>query len=185
MVTVQPVHWLEATAHKGQRNTNLIVVKVDIPKMVTLVLRIKIRVMMYVTAVKVPANAHCTSYYSECPSKCKAWACDDGYETLVGGTSCFKKLVSNPCLGICSVGQVYVNNCCCPKGSDVYPYLKCYCCKRPEVLDRCPEGYNFGDGCACMYGRRIKLTQDGRQCYQCCESAPLGGFKCESCDYRK
>ena len=32
------------------------------------------------TAVSVPSNARCTSYYSDCSSKCSKWACNSGYE---------------------------------------------------------------------------------------------------------
>ena len=35
-----------------------------------------------VTGVSIPSHAHCTKYYDECPSKCKAWACDSGWEQV-------------------------------------------------------------------------------------------------------
>ena len=39
-----------------------------------------------VTAVSVPSNASCSSYYSSCPSKCSAWSCNSGYTK--SGSSC-------------------------------------------------------------------------------------------------
>ena len=82
------------------------------------------------TAVKVPANAHCTSYYSECPSKCKAWACDDGYVTLVGGTLCVKQLTPE-----CPIGYSLGDGCSCPYGRETTTSSNgktCYkCCSRP------------------------------------------------------
>ena len=38
------------------------------------------------TAVSVPANASCSDYYDDCPSKCSAWACKSGYNK--SGNSC-------------------------------------------------------------------------------------------------
>ena len=90
-----------------------------------------------VTAVKVPANAHCTSYYSECPSKCKAWACDDGYVTLIGGTSCVKKLdlAPLPTLDKCPSGYSLGDGCSCPYGRSIATSTQgntCYkCCSQP------------------------------------------------------
>ena len=58
-------------------------------------------------AVSIPANAHCTSYYSDCSSKCSGWSCDPGYKE--SGNSC---IVSGP---ICEIGYIfYSDNTCVP-----------------------------------------------------------------------
>ena len=71
------------------------------------------------TAVSVPANAHCTSYYSDCSSKCSAWSCDSGYTK--SGSSCYKSSSSDESSGgncrgttrsVKCNGQVF----CCPFG---------------------------------------------------------------------
>ena len=48
-----------------------------------------------VTAVSIPSNASCTSYYPTCSTKCSAWSCNSGYTQ--SGSSCVATCETNPC----------------------------------------------------------------------------------------
>ena len=112
-----------------------------------------------VTAVTVPANAHCTSYYSTCSSKCKAWACDDGFTQK--GNYCEKvcevetctgySLSTCPSHGNCSTCTLVGSNCA--QGATKYR------------LDSCQSGY----------------TKSGNTCIQACTANSCSGYNLSSC----
>ncbi len=54
------------------------------------------------TAVSVPSNATCSSYYSDCSSKCSAWSCNPGYTDNCGFMECAAGVSANGgCVPIC------------------------------------------------------------------------------------
>ncbi len=85
------------------------------------------------TAVSVPANASCSSYYSDCPDKCAAWTCNSGYEK--SGTSCVKKTCTNTCFytlrscpanGYCKSCQIIGSDCSVASGGTRYSLVSCH-----------------------------------------------------------
>ncbi|MBS6996502.1 MAG: hypothetical protein KH123_07625, partial [Azospirillum sp.] len=74
------------------------------------------------TAVSVPANAHCTSYYSDCSSKCSAWSCNSGYTQ--SGNNCI-----NPCNNRTAVISSCPSNASCSYFSDCSSKISSWSCK--------------------------------------------------------
>ena len=102
------------------------------------------------TAVSVPANAHCTSYYSDCSSKCSAWSCDSGYTK--SGSSCIKN--DPPCPSDYRAEGAWFPRCTsydsCTSGGR--RYHKCYFCR----------GDRAGTPCGC--GGSHKSTMGAHSC---------------------
>ena len=73
------------------------------------------------TAVSVPANAHCTSYYSDCSSKCSAWSCNSGYTQ--SGNNCI-----NPCNNRTAVISSCPSNASCSYFSDCPSKISSWSC---------------------------------------------------------
>ena len=120
------------------------------------------------TAVSVPANAHCTSYYSDCSSKCSAWSCNSGYTQ--SGNNCI-----NPCNNRTAVISSCPSNASCSYFSDCPSKISSWSCN---------SGYNQS-GASCVqektcedYGYEspglISLNWD-------CSSVSVGGLKCYRC----
>ena len=74
------------------------------------------------TAVSVPANAHCTSYYSDCSSKCSAWSCNSGYTQ--SGNNCI-----NPCNNRTAVISSCPSNASCSYFSDCSSKISSWSCQ--------------------------------------------------------
>ena len=112
-----------------------------------------------VTAVTVPANAHCTSYYSTCSSKCSGWACDSGYTK--DGNSCKKVCTANSCSGYGLSTCPSHGNCssCTPVNTD------CSTGSTKYKLDSCESGY----------------TKSGNTCIQVCTAETCSGYGLSSC----
>ena len=125
-----------------------------------------------VTEVSVPANAHCTSYYSECPSKCKAWACDDDYTK--SGNTCIQQCVPEDC-----VPSGYVSFSSCP------PHGACdYCepgCGEPYrywLADGCDSGYELNSsGTGCVEIPSCTYTTTASYCSDQCKN--VGSLSCK------
>ena len=97
-----------------------------------------------VTEVSVPANAHCTSYYSTCSTKCSGWACDSGYTK--DGNSCKKVCTAETCSGYGLSTCPSHGNCstCTPVNTD------CSTGSTKYKLDSCESGYTkSGNACIC------------------------------------
>ena len=73
------------------------------------------------TAVSVPANAHCISYYSDCSSKCSAWSCNSGYTQ--SGNNCI-----NPCNNRTAVISSCPSNASCSYFSDCPSKISSWSC---------------------------------------------------------
>ena len=57
------------------------------------------------TAVTIPANASCSTYFADCSSKCSAWNCASGYE--LSNNICKAQRAS------CSIGWIYYSDGTC------------------------------------------------------------------------
>lgn len=84
-------------------------------------------------AVSVPANAFCSSYYSDCSSKCSAWSCNSGYQR--SGSGCVKKSCTNTCFytlrscpanGYCKECQIIGPDCSVASGGTRYSLVSCH-----------------------------------------------------------
>ena len=90
------------------------------------------------TAVSVPANASCSAYYDDCPSKCSAWACKSGYNksgnSCVCATTCTNSVTSKP-------------------ANSTYVTSSCTACGVTTTINtdwKCNSGYNkSGNSCVC------------------------------------
>ena len=60
-------------------------------------------------AVSIPSNASCSSYYSDCSSKCSAWKCNSGY-----------KQSGNSCIQDCPIGAILYSDRTCSTNSVDY-----------------------------------------------------------------
>ncbi|MBS6996229.1 MAG: hypothetical protein KH123_06225, partial [Azospirillum sp.] len=84
---------------------------------------------------------HCTSYYSDCSSKCSAWSCDSGYNQ--SGSSCVQEKKTCADYGYEDSLKIGIGITC---SQVTVSNLKCYRCTQKVVS--CPGG-RPGSSCAC------------------------------------
>lgn len=89
-----------------------------------------------ITAVTVPLNAHCSGTNINCPSKCTAWACNDGYNK--SGNTCQKVEVKTcDSYGYSSVKKPETLWDCV---AVTVSGLSCYDCSQKISSNTCPSG---------------------------------------------
>ena len=96
------------------------------------------------TAVTVPANASCSAYYNDCPSKCSAWACNTNYyqdNSSCKHNDCKATPVNVPSNGYCSSTNS-CNICTAWSCNGGYVDTEGYWCSVPETTDCSALGYN-------------------------------------------
>lgn len=124
-----------------------------------------------VTEVKIPSNAHCSTYFSTCTSKCSAWACNSGYKQ--SGSSCIEACVyENKCPGF-NLNELEEKN----YGGNWIEMSGDYCeacgitrwkdtCNRRSYSACMESDCNAEDNCSNSEGCDIS------GCRQCCEDCP-------------